>query len=137
MSHLHNDAGVPEPATGELIGRLAQQSTELIRSEIRMAQLEMSQKAKRAGLGAGLFGGAGIVALYGLGVAIAVIILVLSLLLVPWLAALIVAVVLFLIAGVLALVGKKQVSQATPAGPQQTIDNVKQDVATLKGGSNA
>ncbi|QWZ09908.1 phage holin family protein [Nocardioides panacis] len=71
MSRQDPTVHTPEPATGELIGRLTQQSTELIRSEIRLAQAEMSQKAQKAGLGVGLFGGAGVVALYGGGTLLA------------------------------------------------------------------
>lgn len=122
-----------EPSTAELVSRLTQQSTELIRSELRLAQAEMTAKAKHAGLGAGLFGGAGLVALYGLGTLIATAVLALALAVPAWLAALIVTVVLFAIAGIVALVGKKQVSQATPAAPEKTIDSVKQDVETIKG----
>jgi len=125
-----------EPTTSELVTRLTQQSTELIRSELRLAQAEMTEKAKHAGVGAGLFGGAGVVALYGVGALIATIILALATFLAPWLAALIVTVVLFAIAGVVALMGKKQVSQATPAAPQKTIDNVKRDLDTIKEGAH-
>ena len=125
-----------DASTSELVTRLTQQSTELIRNELRLAQAEMTEKAKHAGVGAGLFGGAGVVALYGVGALVAAVILVLSLFLAPWLAALIVAVVLFAIAGVVALVGKKQVSLATPAAPQHTIDSVKRDVDTIKGGGH-
>jgi hypothetical protein len=121
-----------EVPTSELISRLTQQSTDLIRSELRLAQAEMTEKAKHAGVGAGLFGGAGIVALYGGGALVATLILVLDLFLPAWLAALIVALVLLAIAGIVALMGKKQVSQATPAAPQHTIDSVKQDVDTIK-----
>jgi uncharacterized membrane protein YqjE len=119
-------------STSELISRLTQQSTDLIRSELRLAQAEMTEKAKHAGVGAGLFGGAGVVALYGGGALVATIILALALVMPAWLAALIVTVVLFAVAGVVALMGKKQVSQATPAAPQHTIDSVKQDVDTIK-----
>jgi len=126
-----------EASTSELVTRLTQQSTELIRNELRLAQVEMTEKAKHAGVGAGLFGGAGLVALYGVGALIATIILALALLMPAWLAALIVTVVLFAIAGVVALMGKKQVSQATPAAPQHTIDSVKQDVDTIKGGGHS
>jgi len=126
-----------EASTSELVTRLTQQSTELIRNELRLAQVEMTEKAKKAGIGAGLFGGAGVVALYGVGALIATIILALALLMPAWLAALIVTVVLFAIAGVVALMGKKQVSQATPAAPQHTIDSVKQDVDTIKGGGHS
>lgn len=131
-SNTHN-----EPSTSELITRLTQQSTELIRSELRLAQAEMTEKAKHAGVGVGLFGGAGVIALYGVGALIATIILALALLIPAWLSALIVTVVLFAIAGVAALLGKKQVSQATPAAPKHTIESVKQDVDTIKGGGQS
>jgi uncharacterized membrane protein YqjE len=125
---------VGEPSTGELISRLTQQSSELIRSELQLAKTEMTEKAKHAGVGVGMFGGAGIVALYGLGTLIAAIVLALALVLPAWLSALIVAVVLFAIAGVVALMGKKQVAQATPAKPERTVENVQRDVETVKGG---
>jgi len=124
-----------EPSTGELINRLTAQSTELIRSELQLAKTEMTEKAKHAGVGVGMFGGAGLVALYGLGTLIAAIVLALALVLPAWLSALIVAVVLFAIAGVVALMGKKQVSQATPAAPERTVENVQKDVQVVKGGS--
>jgi uncharacterized membrane protein YqjE len=129
--------GPTEPSTGELVNRLTQQTTELVRSEIQLAKVEMTEKAKHAGVGAGLFGGAGIIALYGVGTLLATIILALSLVMDAWIAALIVTVVLFVIAGVAALMGKKQVSQATPAAPKKTIDNVKRDVETVKGGGTS
>jgi uncharacterized membrane protein YqjE len=121
-----------EPTTGELLSRLSEQTSELIRSEMRLAQAEMTQKAKRAGIGAGLFGVAGVIALYAVGAAIATIIIALALVLDLWLAALIVTVVLFVIAGVAALVGKGQVQQATPAAPERAVENVKRDVETVK-----
>jgi len=129
--------GSTEPTTGELINRLTEQTTHLIRSELQLAKTEMTEKAKHAGLGAGLFGGAGIIALYGGGALVATIILALATFLPAWLSALIVTVVLFVIAGVAALIGKKQVSQATPAAPEKTIDSVKRDVETVKGGGTS
>ncbi|MBA3358751.1 MAG: phage holin family protein, partial [Thermoleophilaceae bacterium] len=96
-------------------------------------QIEMKEKGKRAGLGAGMFGGAGVFALYGVGALIATLILVLATFLEPWIAAAIVTVVLFAIAGVLALTGKKEIEQATPAAPEQAIESTKQDVDELKG----
>jgi uncharacterized membrane protein YqjE len=129
--------GSTEPTTGELINRLTEQTSALVRSELQLAKLEMTEKAKHAGVGAGLFGGAGLIALYGVGALIATIILALSTFLAPWLAALIVTVVLFVIAGIAALIGKKQVSQATPAAPEKTIDSVKRDVETVKGGGHS
>jgi uncharacterized membrane protein YqjE len=131
-----SSSSAADASTSELVTRLTQQSTELIRNELRLAQAEMTEKAKHAGVGAGLFGGAGLVALYGVGALIATVILVLSLLMPAWLSALIVTVVLFAIAGVVALMGKKQVTQATPAAPRHTIESVKQDVDTIKGGGH-
>ena len=105
-----------------------------MRDEVRLAQAEVTQKAKRLGIGAGLFGGAGIVALLGLGALVTAAILGLANVLPGWLAAIIVAVVLFLVAGVLALLGKKDVQQATPPLPTDTIASVQADIETVKQG---
>jgi uncharacterized membrane protein YqjE len=131
------DVAVEDASSAQLVSRLTQQSTELIRSELRLAQAEMTEKAKHAGVGAGLFGGAGLVALYGVGALVATVILALALVLPAWLAALIVTVLLFAVAGIVALVGKKQVSQATPAAPERAIDGVKRDIETVKGGTSS
>lgn len=119
-------------SAGELVSRLSQQLTTLVRDEMRLAQAELTAKGKKAGLGAGLFGGAGVVALFGVGALVAAAIIALSLAVTAWLAAVIVAVVLFIVAGVLALVGKKEVSAATPALPKEAIAGLKTDVATVK-----
>ena len=104
----------------------------LVRNEIQLAQTEISAKIKQAGMGVGAFGGAGVLALYGLGVLIAAAILGLALVLPAWLAALIVGVVVLAIAGVVALVGKKKISEAGPAVPEKTVASVKEDVAEIK-----
>lgn len=130
MAEQHSTADL---STGELVGRLSAESTALIRDEIRLAQLEMQQKAKHAGLGIGMFGAAGLTALYGLGAAVAAAVLALALVLAAWLAALVVAVILFVVAGVVALIGKRQVSEATPVAPQESIDSVRKDMAAVKG----
>jgi tetrahydromethanopterin S-methyltransferase subunit C len=123
----------PEDAsTGQLVGQLTEQISRLVRDEARLAQSEMTQKAKRLGLGAGLFGGAGLVAFLGLAALVATAILLLDLVLPAWAAALIVTVVLFVVAGVLALVGKKDVQKATPPVPTEAIASTKTDIATVK-----
>lgn len=127
----------PDPAnasTGELIGQLTDQLSRLVRDEARLAQAEVTQKAKRLGVGAGLFGGAGLTAFFGLAVLISAVVLGLAEVLPAWLAALVVAVVLFAVAGVLALVGKKDVEEASPPLPSQAIAGVQADVATVKEG---
>jgi uncharacterized membrane protein YqjE len=122
-----------DPTLGALVNDLTTQVPELIRSELRLAQAELAEKGKRVGLGIGMFGGAGIVALYGVGALIATLILLLALAVDAWLAALIVTVVLFAVAGVLALLGKKQVDEATPLAPEMAVEGVKEDIATVKG----
>ena len=124
-----------DPTLGALVHDLTEQLSTLVRDEMRLAQAEMTQKGKKAGIGIGLFSGAGLMAFFGLAALIATAILVLALLVDAWVAALIVTIVLFAIAGVLALMGKKNVSQATPAKPEEAMEGLKQDVATVKGGS--
>jgi hypothetical protein len=129
-----NTAGDPQHATtGQLLGDLSDQVTRLVRNEVKLAQAEVTTKAKKLGVGAGLFGGAGLVAFFGLGVLVTAAVLGLATVLPGWLAALVVAVVLFAVAGVMALMGKKDVAQAAPPLPTEAIQSVKDDVATVKG----
>ena len=127
----------PDPrnaSTGELIGSLTEQITTLVRAEVRLAQAEVTRKAKRFGVGAGLFGGAGLVAVLGLNALITAVILGLAHALPGWLAAIIVAVVLFVVAGVLALIGRTDVQKAAPPLPTEAIASVQADLATVKEG---
>jgi hypothetical protein len=127
----------PDPAqtsTGELIGQLTDQLSRLVRDEVRLAQAEVTQKAKRLGMGAGLFGASGVVALLGVGALVTAAILGLATVMPGWLAAVLVAIVLFVVAGVLAVIGKKDVDQATPPLPTETIASVQADIATVKEG---
>ena len=123
----------PDETLGAVVHRLAEQIPELVRSEIRLAQAEMTEKGKRAGAGIGLFSAAGLLALYGVGVLLACAVIALDLVLPLWLAALIVGVVLLAVAGVAALMGKKEISEATPAAPEKAIAGVKADVEAAKG----
>jgi hypothetical protein len=123
-------------STGELVSKLSQEVSELIRDELRLAQVEVSGKAKKAGIGVGLLGTAGIIALYGVAVLIATAILALALVLDAWLAALLVGVVLMVAAGVAAVLGKKRVAEAAPPVPADAIESVKQDVAAVKEGAH-
>ena len=120
-----------EASLGELMIQLSSQTSRLVRDEMRLAQKEFVESAKHAGIGAGLFSAAGLVAVFGLGSLIAAVIAALSLALPVWAAALIVAVVLFAVAGVAALVSKKQLDQASPT-PEMTVANVKQDIHEVK-----
>ncbi|MDO9456431.1 phage holin family protein [Nocardioides sp.] len=122
-----------EPSTAELFTRLTDQSRQLVRDEIRLAQAETTQKVKHGIMGVAEFGVAGVLALYGVGLLLATIVLGLAEALPAWLAALIVTVVVFVIVGILALLGKKQVGEATPPAPEKAVAGIKQDVDTLKG----
>jgi uncharacterized membrane protein YqjE len=131
--HPGTPATGSDPTLGALVHDMTQQMSTLVRDEIRLAQAEMTEKGKRAGIGVGLFSAAGLFAFFGLATLIATAILALALALPGWLAALIVAVVLFAVAGVFALQGKNNVQQATPPKPEQAIEGLKEDVATVKG----
>jgi hypothetical protein len=119
-------------SVGELVSRATRQVSDLVRAEMRLAAVELKDKGRHAGRGAGLFGGAGLVALYGAGALIAAIIAALALVMPVWLSALIVAVALFALAGVLALMGRKQAKQAVPPTPEFAMDSTRQDVAEIK-----
>ena len=121
-----------EQSTGELISRLSTDLTTLVRDELRLASAEMTGKAKQAGVGAGMFGAAGLLALYGVGALLAAIIAALALVMDVWISALIVAVVLFVAAGIAALLGKNKVNEAGGPVPQRTVDSVKADVDAVK-----
>jgi uncharacterized membrane protein YqjE len=126
------DQQLQDQSMAELAKRLSDQTTTLVRQEIRLAQLELQEKGKRAGMGAGMFGGAGLVALFAAGTLVAALVLLLATALEPWLAALIVGVALLLVAGVLALAGKKQVQQATPPAPEAAMESVQDDIQEVK-----
>ncbi len=118
---------------GSLVHDLTQQLPQLIRSEIRLAQAEMTEKGKRAGVGIGMFSAAGLLAFFALACVVATAILGLAHALPDWLSALLVGIVLLAGAGVVALVGKREIQQATPPAPEHAIEGVKEDLAVVKG----
>lgn len=124
--------GAPEASVPELVKQLSEQTSRLARQEVELAKAELQIKGKRAGIGAGMFGGAGVFGFYALGALTATAILALATAVTPWLAALIVTVMLGGIAGLLALQGKAKVQQATPPVPEQATESVKEDVQWAK-----
>jgi MFS family permease len=133
MANPAQGRGDPSEASlAELVKQLSEQTSRLARQEVDLAKAELAAKGKRAGLGAGMFGGAAMFGLYAVGVLTAAAVLGLTKAVAPWLAALIVAAVLGAIAGVLALTGKNKVEQATPPIPEQTTESVKEDVEWAK-----
>jgi len=126
-------AGAASDASmAELVKQLSEQSSRLARQEVELAKAELAVKGKRAGIGAGMFGGAGAFAFYAFGALTAAAILALSTAVDAWLAALIIAVVYGAVAGVLALQGKNKVQEATPPVPEEAAESVKEDVQWAK-----
>jgi uncharacterized membrane protein YqjE len=127
-----HSSDLDEASIGQLASRLSEQVSRLVHEELTLAQVEAKQKAKRMGIGFGMFGASGALAFYGLGVAIAAGVLGLATALDAWLSAVIVAVVLFVLAGIIAITGKKSVKQASPPVPRDAIESTKADVAAVR-----
>ena len=106
-----------QPSTGELVKRLSEQVSVLVRDELKLAQLEMTRKGKQAGIGAGMLGGSGLIALYGVACLLACAILGLSRVLEPWLAALIVGAALLVGQRRRRAAGEGPAEEGRPAGP--------------------
>ena len=118
--------------TGELVKQLAEETANLVRQEIALARSEVVTKSKRAGIGLGELGAAGLTALYAMGALTACFIAALALLLPVWAAALVVAVVYGAVAGVLALVGRSQLQENVPPTPEKTQKTMKENVEWAK-----
>jgi uncharacterized membrane protein YqjE len=126
-----------EPTTSdatvaELVKQLSEQTSRLARQEVELAKVELSAKGKQLGIGAGLFGGAGVFGLYALGALTATAIAALDTAMDTWLAALIVTVIWAIVAGVMALIGRRRVERGTPPMPEQGVESVKEDVQWTK-----
>jgi hypothetical protein len=134
-----SDLKAPEQSTkkslGSLLGSLPELISRLIRGEIQLAKTELVTKLKEAGVGAGLLVGAALFGFFLLAVLITAGVLGLATVVAPWLAALIVAAVLLVVTGVLALLGVKALKKGVPPVPQHAVDSVKADVAALTGTS--
>ena len=120
-----------ERPVGELLKQLAEETSTLVRKELDLAKAELKQQGKEAGIGIGMFGGAGIAGLLALGSLTAFVIALLATGMKVWVAALIVTAVWAAVAGVLALVGRNKVQQATPPA-EQTVETIKEDVQWAK-----
>ena len=119
-----------DPSAADLVKQVTEQTQRLIRQELALARLELSDTVKHAGIGAGMLAGAGFVAFLSLGTLVAMLVLLLDNAVDAWLAALIVTVGLLAVAGILALMGKGQLKRAAPAAPE-TVESVKADVEAV------
>jgi hypothetical protein len=135
MTQTVNGTSQPDAAersAADLVKQVTEQASLLVRDEVKLAQLEMTRKGKQAGLGAGMLGGGGLIALYGVACLIACAIIGLSRVIPAWLAALAVGGALLAVAGAAALAGKARLSRATPPVPEEAVSSVKSDVAEIK-----
>ncbi len=126
------DHDLRDRSTGELVQELSRQMTTLVRQEIDLAKAEATEKGKRAGIGAGMFGGAGVATLLALGTLTAFLVIVLDSFLPLWAAALVVTLLWAAVAAGLAYMGREKLEEAGPAKPEQTIESVKEDVEWAK-----
>ena len=126
----HN--GQPDRPAGELMAELAEQTSTLVKQELALARAELMEKGRTAGLGVGLIGGGGGLALFAFGALTTALILLLDKAMAAWLAALVVAVVYGAIAAVLAVRGKERIKESTPPIPEQTVETLKEDVEWAK-----
>ena len=127
----HSEDELRERPIGDLLKQLSEDTAKLVRKEVELARAEVTQKGKQAGIGAGMFGGAGVAGLLALGSLTACLIALLATGMEVWIAALIVTVLWAAIAGVLALLGRNRVQEATPP-VEQTVETIKEDVQWAK-----
>jgi tetrahydromethanopterin S-methyltransferase subunit C len=127
-----SDNALRDRPTGELLRDLSEHTTALVKQEMELAKAELLEKGKQAGLGAGMFGGAGLFGLGAFAALTACLIAALDQAMEIWLAALVVAVAYAVIAAVLAITGKQKVKQAVPPVPEQAKDSVKEDIEWAK-----
>ena len=116
----------------DLTRDFSEQTAVLVRKELALATAELKEKGRHAGTGVGLFGGSAAIGFYAVGALIATAILGLSELVDAWLAALIVTVLLLAVAGIAAVLGKKEIEQGVPPKPEQAPHEVAVDVETVK-----
>ncbi|SEN46165.1 phage holin family protein [Actinacidiphila rubida] len=126
----HTKAG--ERSIGTLVKQGSEQLSTLVRQEMKLAQAELTHKGKRAGIGGGLFGGAALLAFFGLASLVAAAIAAIAMPLPLWAAALIVGGGLLLCGGLLALAGRFEVKRAVPPMPEETVGSIQDDLATIK-----
>ncbi len=127
-----NGSGLRDQSVSDLVKQLTEQTKTLVHQEIELAKVELTEKGKKAGIGAGMFGAAGLLGFFAFATLTACLVLALDTAMAAWLAALIVAALYGAAAGVLALSGKKQVTEAAPPVPEQTVETVKEDVQWAK-----
>jgi hypothetical protein len=127
----HTNPATTKP-TADLVREVTELVPRLVREEMALAKAELTEKGKHAGVGAGLFGSGGLFAFFAVALLITAAVLGLAEVVPAWASALIIAAVLLVIAGILALLGRSQVKKAVPPVPTKAVDSTKQDVQAVK-----
>lgn len=126
-----NHKPAADRSVGQLVGDLTDEVKRLVRDEIRLAVFELRDKGKRLGRGAGLLGASGMLALLGAATLVAAAVLAVALVMPGWLAALLVGGALLAVAGLTALVGRREVTHGVPPVPQEAIAGLRDDAQTV------
>ncbi len=132
MSMREGEAEKRQESVSELIKDLSRDISDLVRQEIELARAEMMEKGKKAGMGAGMFGGAALMGAAAVGGSMATIVIVLDLWMPLWLAALITTVLYAAVAAVLAMRGRDELRQTGTPIPEKTKESVKEDIQWAK-----
>jgi hypothetical protein len=106
----------------------------IVRQEMDEARSEMAEKAKSAGVGAGMLSGSAVAAVFCLALLTALLTVAIALVLPLWASLLIVTVLWGAATAILGMIGKKKVEDAAPFVPEQTIANIKEDVRWARRG---
>lgn len=120
-----------EKSLGELFSDLSQGLSNLMRQEVQLAKTEITQKVASAGKSVGFLVAAGTLAFVGFQALVAAAIIALALVLPAWLAAVIVALVLIGLGGILAFIGISSMKKTNMA-PQETIQTLREDAQWAK-----
>jgi uncharacterized membrane protein YqjE len=133
VATITNRPAQADQSVPELIRQLSEETQTLVRQELALAKAEMTEKGRKAGLGAGMLGGAGLFGLFAFAAFTTFLIaLIQTAIDHTWAAALIVTAVYAAIGGLLALRGKNKLQEATPPAPEQTVETLKEDVQWAK-----
>lgn len=120
---------------GQMVSDVTTDLSSIVHNEIALAKIEIKSDVTRGGKGAVLLAVAAVAALYGLGFLLSAAASGIHALGLPsWLSILIVAVVLFIVAGIVAMVGIKNLKRVK-GKPVKTIDNAQKTIAAVKGGA--
>jgi hypothetical protein len=121
-----------ERSLGTIVKELIADISTLFRSEIALLKFEFKDMVAKLGGGAAMFAGALFLAIFGIGFLFVTLVLgLVALHVAAWLSTLIVTILLFAAAGILAFLGKKKFA-AVEFMPTKSVEQIKSDIETIK-----